>query len=133
MSDSVRNLLVLFARIALALLFIRAGYSKLMAFNGTVAYIANAGLPLAQVAAVLTIALELIGGVALAIGFKARWAALFLGVFSVVAALLFHNYWAMPADKQVLQAISFWKNISILGGMLMVFAFGPGRLSIDRG
>jgi putative oxidoreductase len=132
MSDSLRNILTLVARVALAVLFIRAGYSKIGSFDGTVAYIASAGLPLPQVGAVVAIAVELVGGLALAIGFKARWAALALAVFTLAAAVFFHNYWSMPADKQVVQAINFWKNISIMGGMLMVFVFGGGAWSVDR-
>jgi putative oxidoreductase len=132
MSDSLRNVLTLVARIALAWLFIRSGYSKIGGFDGTVAYIAAAGLPLPQVVAVGTIALELLGGIALAIGFKARWVAFALAIFTLAAALLFHNYWAMAADKQVAQAINFWKNISIMGGMLMVFVYGAGGWSVDR-
>lgn len=132
MSDSLRNLLALAGRIALAAIFIKSGYSKIGGFDATVAYIAAAGLPLPQVAAVATIAVEVVGGIALAVGFKARWAALALAVFTVAAALLFHNYWAMAAERQIAQSISFWKNIAITGGMLMVVAFGPGAWSADR-
>jgi putative oxidoreductase len=132
MSESLRNLLTLVARIALAWLFIRSGYSKIGGFDGTVAYIGAAGLPLPQVVAVGTIALEVLGGIALAIGLKARWVALALAVFTLAAALLFHNYWVMAADKQIAQSINFWKNISIMGGMLMVFVYGAGGWSVDR-
>ena len=132
MSDSLRNLFALVGRIALAAIFIKSGYSKIGGFDGTVAYIAAAGLPLPQVGAVVAIAVELVGGIALAIGYKARWAALAIAVFTLAAALFFHNYWAMAADKQMGQSINFWKNLSIMGGMLMVTAFGAGAWSADK-
>jgi putative oxidoreductase len=131
-SEKLRNLLVLVARIALAALFIREGYSKIVGFDATVAYIARGNLPLPQLAALVAIVVELIGGVAIALGFKARWAALALAVFALSTALLFHDYWALPAERQIAQAISFWKDIAIMGGMLMVVAFGPGTWSVDR-
>ena len=132
MSDSLRNLFALIGRIALAAIFIKSGYGKIGSFEGTVAAIGAAGLPLPQVGAVIAIVVELIGGLALALGFKTRWVALALALFTLVAGLFFHNYWALAADKQIGQSIHFWKNISIMGGMLVVAAFGAGRFSIDK-
>jgi len=132
MSDTPRNLLALIGRIALAAIFIKSGYGKIGNFDGTVAYITNAGLPLPQVGAVVAIVVELVGGIALAIGFKTRWAALAIAIFTLAAAFFFHNYWAMAADKQLAQSINFWKNLSIFGGMLIVCAFGPGGWSVDK-
>lgn len=131
MFDANRNLIALVGRIALALIFVTAGYSKIGTFDGTVGYIRSAGLPLAELGAAATIVVELAGGIALLIGYKARWAALALAVFCLAAALLFHNYWAMPAERQTIQNILFWKNIAIMGGLLMVTAFGPGAWSAD--
>jgi putative oxidoreductase len=122
----------LVGRILLALIFITSGWGKISGFEGTVGYIASKGLPLPQVGAVLAIVVELGGGILLAIGYKARWAALALAVFTLVAAIFFHNYWAVEAAQKMGQQINFWKNVSITGGMLMVFAFGPGRLSVDK-
>ncbi|MBL8343162.1 MAG: DoxX family protein [Rubrivivax sp.] len=119
------------ARVLLALMFILAGFSKFGALAGTAGYIASKGLPLPSVLAFLTAALEVVAGIALAVGFKARWAALALAVFTLLATLLFHNYWAMPADQQYMQQLMFMKNLSVTGGLLMVFAFGAGPLSID--
>jgi putative oxidoreductase len=122
----------LVGRLMLAALFIMAGFSKIGGYEGTAGAIASKGLPVPQVLAALTIAVELGGGILLAVGLKARWAALAIAVFTVVAAVFFHNYWAMPPEQVQAQHTNFWKNISIAGGMLMVFAFGPGRYSIDR-
>lgn len=121
----------LLGRILIALLFIPAGMSKISGFAGTVGYIASKGLPMPQVLAAGTIVVELLVGLALLIGFKARWAALILAVFTLLAAFLFHNFWAMPPEQQQMQSINFFKNLAIVGGLLFVAAFGAGPLSLD--
>jgi putative oxidoreductase len=67
----------------------------------------------------------------LALGWRTRWSALILAVFTVVATFLFHNFWAMPADKAFLQQLMFFKNIAVVGGLFVVAAFGAGSLSLD--
>ena len=99
--------------------------------KGYVGYIASKGVPMATLVAALTIVVELGGGLAVLFGFFARWAALVLAVFSVLAGILFHNYWALPADQVMNMQIHFWKNVSIAGGFLMLAAFGPGSISLD--
>ena len=132
MNTNTQDTVALVARILLAVMFIISGFGKITGFDGTAGYIASKGLPMPQVVAALTIALELGGGLMLAAGFKARWAALALGLFSILAAVIFHNFWAVEAAQKMGQQINFMKNITIAGGMLMVFAFGPGRLSVDK-
>jgi putative oxidoreductase len=131
MLNNLQNPLALLGRILLALIFITSGFGKIGGFEGTVGYIASKGLPMASVVAALTILVELGGGLAVAFGFLTRWAALALAVFSVLAALIFHNYWGVPAEQVMMQQINFWKNISIAGGFLVLAAFGPGAISID--
>jgi putative oxidoreductase len=70
--------------------------------------------------------------VAILVGWKTRWAALALVVFLIVITPIFHGFWAASADQAMGQQINFMKNASILGGMLLLFAFGPGRYSVDR-
>jgi putative oxidoreductase len=115
----------------LALIFVTSGWGKIGGFEGTAGYIASKGLPMASVVTALTILVELGGGLALVFGFFTRWAALALAVFSVLAGVIFHNYWAVPADQVMNMTIHFWKNISIAGGMLVLAAFGAGSISID--
>lgn len=123
----------LVGRILLALFFVTSGFDKIGGFEGTAGYIASKGLPLPQVGAAIAIALELGGGILLILGWKARWAALAIAIFVLALAFIFHPYWTVPADRRMSEYINFWKNITITGGMLMVFAFGPGRYSLDKG
>ena len=120
-------------RILLAVPFVVSGYGKIGAFAATAAVMAGKGLPLADVLLALAIVIELGGGLALVIGWMTRWAALAIIVFTVVATLVFHNFWAVPADQALMQQISFMKNLSIIGGLLLLVAFGPGRYAVDRG
>lgn len=123
--------LALIARILLAAIFISAGLSKVMGFDGVTAYIASKSLPMPIILAGLTIALEIIGGLAIVIGYKARIAGLFLGLFSILAALIFHNFWAFPPEQVYLQNIMFMKNLSMAGGLFLLTVFGAGGYSID--
>ena len=113
-------------RFLLAILFILSGLSKLGAPAATQAYIASAGLPLPVLAYVGAVAVELGGGLMLLAGYRTRAAALALAVFTLVAALFFHN---QLGDRN--QFIHFMKNLAICGGLLQLYAFGAGGLSID--
>ena len=131
MNTSLQNTTVLVGRILLGLIFVLSGFSKIAGFDGTVGYIASKGLPLPTLVAALTILIELGGGLALVVGFYARQSALILAVFTLLAAVLFHNFWAADAASQMMQQINFMKNLSIAGGMLVLAAFGPGSIGID--
>jgi putative oxidoreductase len=123
--------LALVARILLAAIFISAGFSKVMGFDGVTAYIASKGLPVPMILAGLTIVLEILGGLAIVIGYKARIAGLLLGLFTLLAALIFHNFWAFPPEQVYLQNIMFMKNLSMAGGLFLLTVFGAGGYSID--
>lgn len=131
MFNSLQNPLSLIGRLLLALLFVPAGFSKIGGFSGTVGYIASKGVPLPEVAAAIAIAVELGLGLLLVVGFQTRLAALGIAIFTFVITFIFHNYWAMPADMQMMQSLMFFKNIAIVGGLLMVAAFGAGAWSLD--
>ena len=121
----------LLARLLLALMFILAGIDKLGGIAGTAGYIASVGLPAPQVLAVAAGLLEVVAGVMLLIGFKARWAALALAGFTLVATFIFHRFWAVPEAQQMVQQLFFLKNLAVTGGLLLVFAFGAGGVSVD--
>jgi len=131
-TNSAQDILALIGRILVAYLFIPAGIGKLMGFGGTVGYISSVGLPLPEVGAAIAIIVELGFGIALLLGFKTRWTAIVLALFTVAAALFFHKYWSAPDAMKMMQQINFNKNIAIAGGLLAFAAFGPGRFSIDK-
>ena len=131
MNSTSSNLATLVGRILMAAIFVSSGFQKIGAFAGTAGYIASKGLPLPEVGAAIAIAVEILAGIALIAGFKARWAALALAIFTVATAVLFHNFWTLPADKQFMDMLMFWKNLAITGGLLFVWAFGAGGWSLD--
>jgi putative oxidoreductase len=120
-------------RTLLALMFIISGYGKITAFAGTAGFMASKGIPMTEFALVIAILVELGGGLLLIVGWKARWAALAMFLFIIPTTLIFHNFWAADAAQAQNQMIHFMKNVTIMGGMLYVVAFGAGPLSIDNG
>lgn len=131
MNNTIQNSLSLAGRLLLALLFLPAGIGKITGFAGTVAYIASAGLPLPAVGAVIALAVEILGSLALISGFGTRLAALALALFTLVASFFFHAFWAVPADQQYVTQLLFIKNIAVVGGLLTLVAWGAGAWSLD--
>ncbi len=123
----------LVGRILIAQIFLFSGFGKLSGFEGTVGYIASKSLPMPEIAAIIAIIVELCGGLMLVFGWRTRLAAAALCVFTGLAALFFHNFWAAAPDQAQNQMIHFMKNITIMGGLLFVVAHGAGPLSVDRG
>jgi putative oxidoreductase len=130
--NGTKDWAALLGRILLAGIFVISGFGKITGFEGTADHIASKGLPLPQVLAVIAILIELGGGLAIVLGWKTRWAALAFIVLLIVITPIFHGYWASPPDEMMEQQINFMKNASILGGSLLLFAFGPGRYSVDK-
>ncbi len=118
------NLPLLVARILLSLLFIIAGLGKLADVAGFAGYMASGGVP--AVLAWPVILLEILGGLAILVGFQTRIAALALGGFSVLAGLLFHY---APADQ--MQMTMLLKNLGLGGGFLLLAQTGAGAWSVD--
>jgi putative oxidoreductase len=129
--NSIKLPLVVAGRLLLALMFVVSGFGKLTNIAGTAGYIASAGLPAASLLAVGAGLLELLAGIALIVGFKARWAALALGLFTLLASVLFHAYWAAPAAQAYVQQLMFMKNLAVAGGMFLVASLGAGPFSLD--
>lgn len=120
------NVAAVFGRVLISAIFVLSGVGKLTAVSGTIGYIEAAGLPLAPVAFAVAVVLEVAGGLALIAGYKTRWVAGALALFSIVAAVAFHGN---LADQN--QFIHFFKNIAMAGGLLHLVAFGGGALSLD--
>src|SRR5258708_32068931 len=117
-------------RIALAAIFIMSGADKLFAHTAqTVQMMEAYRVPLAGLLVYAAGIVELVGGLAPAVGFRAKQAALLLALFTVAVTPIFHAFWALPADHAVLQMIEFMENLAIFGGLLHVIAPGTGRIS----
>jgi putative oxidoreductase len=111
--------------------FLIAGPGKIMAPMATAAFIASGGLPESPALAIATGVFEVLAGLALLVGYKARWAALALAAFTLLASLLFHKYWAAPVEQQFVQQLLFSKNIAIVGALLFIAATGAGPWSAE--
>ena len=122
----------LIGRIALAAIFVLSGLQKLVDFTGTVTMIAGAGVPLPMVAAAVAVVIELGGGLAIFAGWMTRVAALAIVVFLIIVSPIFHNFWTMEGEARMMNQVMFLKNVSMLGGFLLLMAFGPGRYSVDK-
>lgn len=122
----------LIGRIGLAALFLWSAYGKLVHMDGNVGYMKAFGLPAAELLIWPAMLVELVAGSMLLVGWKARWAAVVLVVFTLPATFIFHAYWSVPADQAFNAQIHFMKNLAIMGGLLGIFAHGSGPLALDR-
>ena len=117
---------ILLGRILLAVIFLLSGFGKLTAISGTAAYFGALGLPVPTVTAVLVGLIELLGGIAILVGFQTRSVAWVLAIFTIATGLVAHTGWA---DQ--MQMIQFLKNLAITGGFLLLASSGAGAYSID--
>lgn len=133
MTDTISRIAAPAGRVLLSLIFITSGFQKITGYAGTQGYMEAMGVPGALLP--LVILVELVGGVALLLGWQARISALLLAGFSLLSGFLFHYVpsLGMEGMEAQMQMISFMKNVSIAGGMLMVVAMGPGPVSLSTG
>ena len=122
----------LVGRILMAVIFLLSGVGKIGNFAGTAAYMAHQGVPLTELALVITIIIEVGGAAMLILGWNVRPAAGVLFLWMIPVTLMFHNFWAAPVDQQTIQQIMFLKNIAMMGGFLYIMTFGSGPFSLDR-
>ena len=120
------SIILLAARVLLAVIFILSGWSKFFAIDGTAGYIASVGLPAATLLAWGAAIFELVAGLAILVGFRTREVAWALAAFTLFAGFVFHF---QPADQ--MQMISFMKNLAIVGGFLALGQIGAGAFSLD--
>ena len=131
MMNDVNDELILAARLLLATLFLIFGWRKLRDYSGTVSQIAQLGGPMPRLAAGIAIFMELPVAFAVAVGAFARPSALLLVLYTLGTALIGHRYWTMTGATQVDSMDGFYKNLSIMGGFLLLFITGAGKYSID--
>ncbi|WP_291187715.1 DoxX family protein [Dokdonella sp.] len=130
--ERYRDALILLARILLTMLFVISGFGKLTDYAGTVSYMNYVGAPMPSVAAAVAIAMEVLVGLALLVGFRVRPLALLMMVFVAGTAILGHPFWAMDAAERALNQTQFLKNLSIMGGLLLLAIVGAGRYSLGK-
>jgi putative oxidoreductase len=129
--NSSNNVVTLAGRILMSVVFLVSGVMKLAAYSQVVGYAASKGLPMAGVAIAIAAAVEVLGGLAILAGFQTHVAAWVLFVYLIPVSLAFHNFWAMQGMAQQDNMIHFLKNISIMGGLLVLAANGAGGASVD--
>jgi putative oxidoreductase len=122
---------LLFARLAVAPLFLYSGIGKVAAFSATAARLYGGADGFGQVLAAGAIAVELGCGTALLLGLFARQAASILIPFTIAATLMFHNFWAAPEAQVVVQTVNFLKNLGLLGALALIAFYGPGTYALN--
>src|SRR4029077_5655850 len=112
-------------RVLLSAIFILSGLGKLPHFSSVAGMMGQVGIPLATVALVITLFIEIGGGLMLLTGYKARYAALVIAVWLIPVTLVFHHFWGIPAAQQQDQMVNFLKKVAIMGGLLVLASASP--------
>ncbi|MCP3400601.1 DoxX family protein [Bradyrhizobium sp. CCGB20] len=127
------NLLILVGRILLAWVFVGSAYGAITNFSGSVSYFRSLNVPAPELFTATTVALEVIMSAGLILGFGTRYCAVLIFLFVLMATAIAHRYWEYPVgSQQIGQYNHFLKNISIMGGALLILVTGGGRFSLDR-
>lgn len=126
----LQDIAALVGRTLLGLMFVVSGIEKIGAFTDTTFFMASAGLPAVKVLLVLAIIVEIGGGGAICLGWRTRLAAVVVLLFAVIVTMVFHRFWSAPPDQVIVQRLMFMKNVAVMGGLVMLFAFGPGTLAL---
>ena len=123
--DKLQQFSAPLGRLLLSIIFIFAGIGKITDYATTQGYMESVGVP--GMLLPLVIAFEVLGGIAILLGYKARLSAMLFVGFNIVSAIIFHQFWVDESQMN-----SFMKNVAIAGGFLMIFAHGAGAYSIDN-
>lgn len=127
-----RDELILLGRVLMMLLFVISGWGKLTGFQGTVGYMGTVGAPMPVVAAAIAVVMEFGVGIALLIGFWTRPLALLMALFVLGTALIAHTFWNVEGAMQTANMVQFYKNLSIMGGLLLLAVTGAGRYALQK-
>ena len=130
-ADRVRDDALLLARVLLCVLFLIFGWAKLTDFGATVGYFTHAGVPHPGLATIVAVIMEFFVGVLIVLGVLTRPLALLLALYTLGTALVGHPYWTMTGPEQLDAEINFYKNISIIGGLILLYVTGAGRYAVD--
>ena len=130
--EGQRDIIILLARVLLMILFILSGWSKLTGFEGTINYMSSLGAPAPMLAAAIAVIMEFAVGILLILGFYTRPLAFLFALFVLGTALIGHPFWNMVDPERSANMTQFLKNMSIVGGLLLLGVSGAGRFSLDR-
>ncbi len=122
--EIINNLSTLAGRSLIAIMFIMAGYSKIGGFEGTQGYMESMGVP--GMLLPVVIALELLGGIAVLVGYQTKIAAFLLAGFTFLTAIMFHSDFSQQMEMTL-----FMKNLAISGAFLLLFVHGPGQWAVN--
>jgi len=131
MANSSGSIVPLVGRILISSVFILAGIGKISGFSGEEGFVASKHLPLPAVALGIAMIVELVGGLAILAGLYTRFTAWIVFLYMIPTTFLFHNFWTMQGAARDDNMLHFEKNIAIMGGLLILAAFGAGAFSID--
>ena len=131
MMSGITDEFILAARLLLATLFLIFGWRKLRDFSGTVSQMVQLGVPTPVLAAAVATFMELPVAFAVAIGALTRLSAVLMFFYTLGTALIGHRYWTVKGEGYVDSMDSFYKNMSIMGGFLLLWLIGAGRYSVD--
>lgn len=129
LANSLADLILLIGRLLLGWIFLQYGWMKLMDIPAFMATLPGRGLP--SFMGYIAPPVEVIGALMIMLGLGTRYAALLMIAFTVVATLSSHAYWSFPAAQQGAQMLQFMKNVTIMGGLLVLFVTAGGRFSLD--
>jgi putative oxidoreductase len=130
-ANDINDWLILAARLLLATLFLIFGWRKLKDFPGTVSQMKQLGVPTPVIAAAVATFMELPVAFAVAVGALTRLSAALMFFYTLGTALIGHRYWTLTGTERVDSMDSFYKNLGIMGGFLLLCLAGPGKFSID--
>ena len=131
MMNGINDVVILVARIFLATLFLIFGWRKLRDAPGTLSQMVNDGVPAPLLATAIAMFMELPVAFAVAIGAFTRPASMLMALYTLGTSLVEHRYWTVKGADQLDNMESFYKNLSIMGGFLLLYVVGAGKYSID--
>jgi putative oxidoreductase len=126
-----RDAVLLLGRVALGAIFVKSGLQKLMAIGAFAASLAGRGVPQSEMWAIIGASVEVIGGILVVTGLKTRFASILMILFVIVATGISHRYWEFADAARRLQESQFFKNLSIIGGFMLLGVTGSGRFGLD--
>ncbi len=131
MSYSPASAVPFMGRILMSSVFLVFGVLKFTTFAYYVGLASGKGMPLAAASIVAAATLEILGGLAILVGFQVRIVSWILFVYLIPTSILFHNYWALQGALRATMEAHFFKNMAIMGGLLFLATLGAGPYSID--